>query len=131
MTTDLNDNLREIYSFSVVRFAATNPHTRCQLCAMFPTCRVQLTSIVHDPPYFIGPPVVGTNTSITFLKFIVHLLKVCRHLCVSTDRLRMHTQSRGALTHQTRALDRGDILVFDNAKIHFSTSIRVVRTFCA
>lgn len=93
---------------------------------MFLTCRVQLTSIVHDPPYFIGPPVVGTNTSMTFLMFIVHLLQVCCHFCVSVARRRMRTQSQCTLTYQTRGLVRDDILVFDNAKIHFSASIRVV-----
>ena len=37
---------------------------------------LQLTSLTHDPPYFISAPVVGTNNSITFFLFVLHLLEV-------------------------------------------------------
>ena len=36
----------------------------------------QVTSLVHDPPYLISAPVVGTNNSMSFLRFVLHALQV-------------------------------------------------------
>ena len=56
--------------FAPLRFPSKHRTKPCN-------CRPhQVTSLVHDPPYLISAPVVGTNNSMSFLRFVLHALQV-------------------------------------------------------